>query len=164
MATQTFHNIARRVVLYSWWTTIFTAATYFHLWPTLLIGYLIPVFIGYPLSVLCQMSEHRWGWTGSTEDKTFPRLFNIEPPKSINPLIWIAYVWKLLFILYWQLAVLFTLNEHQQHHAKGKEITWYKAAYTPDAQSDLPKAIYGIRGHLQEAFQSLADAPPLEAE
>jgi hypothetical protein len=122
----------------------------------------LPLFVGYPLSVLCQISEHRWGWTGAIEYKTVARLFNIDPPHSVNPFVWMIYGLKMLFILYWNLAVLFTLNQHQQHHAKGKEKTWYKAAYTPEAQKDLPKAVFGIRGHLEESFQSLANATPID--
>jgi hypothetical protein len=165
MATQNMHyNTIRHLFAYGWWTFVFISATYFHIWPTVLVGYLIPVFVGYPLSVLLQMSEHRWGWTGPTEGKTFSRLFNIDPPKRVNPFVWMAYVLKMLFILYWNLAVLFTLNQHQQHHAKGKEVDWYKAAYSQDAQRDLAKARYGVSGHLEEAFKSLANAQPIESK
>jgi hypothetical protein len=157
MSTQTkSHNIARRLMVYAWWSSIIIAATHFDLRLTLIIGYLIPVFIGYPLSVLLQMSEHRWGWDGSVEEKTFPRLFKIDPPRSINPFIWIVYFSKLLFILYIQLGVLLTLNQHQIHHAKGKEKDWWKAAYTPKAHQDFPKAVFGIGNHLREAFLSLS--------
>lgn len=150
----------RRAIAWLWWAAVAGVAIGLQLWPTILVGYLIPVFIGYPLSVLFQISEHRWGWTGDPSDKTFPRLLNVEPPTSKNPWGWLCYLAWLLFNAYWSGAVLVSLKWHNHHHDNGKNWNWPMAAYSEADQRDLPKAVWGLKQHLREVFLSLSNAQP----
>jgi hypothetical protein len=148
----------RKALAIAWWGLVFGLATYFNAWPTLIFGYLIPVVMGYQVSSLLQgLSEHRWLYSGDPEDKTFPRYLPIEPPKSGNLFSWLTFILIFLTYLWYRTAVIPTdLPTHHQHHLKPRNRNFMMAAYSKEAQRDRPKAVFGVRNHLREAFLSLS--------
>lgn len=156
----------RKAISLGWWASLITLAFTFHALPTLLIGYVLPVIVGMGISALCQgLSEHRWLYQGANEDKTFPRLLEIELPASCNPMEWIQFIVLAGFYLYWQTAVLSTdLALHQLHHDRPGNKKFYLVAFSIEAQRDHTKAIVGIRNHFREAFLSLSKAKPEDSE
>jgi fatty acid desaturase len=150
----------RKMIALGWWTSLITLAFTFHTLPTLLIGYILPVILGVGISALCQgLSEHRWLYQGANEEKTFPRLLDLEVPVSGNTMEWFQFIALAVFYLYWQTAILSTdLANHQLHHEKPGNKDFPLAAFSADAQRDRDKAIWGIRYHFREAFLSLSQA------
>jgi hypothetical protein len=148
----------RKALAIAWWSLVFGLAACFNAWPTLVFGYLIPVVIAYQVSSLLQgLSEHRWLHSGDPEDKTFPRYLPIELPKSVNLFSWLTFILIFLTYLWYRTAVIPTdLPTHHQHHLKPRNRNFMMAAYSKEAQRDRPKAVFGVRNHLREAFLSLS--------
>jgi Fatty acid desaturase len=148
----------------AWWSFVLGLTVYASAYLTLVIGYLLPLVFGHGISVLLQtITEHDWGQSEPAR-KTFARLLDVMQPQSANPLIWAAYLLKIMAYLYWRLAIIPTdLPQHQIHHYLPHNFQWFLAAYSSEAQQrDLPHAVWSIRGHFKKVFQSLAEAPSID--
>ena len=144
-------SLSHRLFTWCWWSLVVFLTFLLNLWIAL-SAYLIFIILGYGISALLQtLTEHRWGYNGADySQKTFPRLLPID-----------KYPGLFLVYLYWRVAILTTdLCQHQIHHREARNLDWTMVAYSEKAQNDLPRAIWGIKSHFQEAFASLSQANP----
>jgi len=142
--------IGHRVTLLVWWAALLAVAGAWKLWAALLM-YVILLSLAGPISSLLQtLTEHVWASTEDPRTKTHPRLLPID-----------SYPHLVLIFLYWRMAILSSdLAQHQAHHYKPINRNWPMIAYSNQARSDLPHAVWGIKNQFRVSFNSLSKAPP----